>query len=291
VLRLSQRTKLTIEEFQVILDEQAYVNLGRAGMLQTDLILFYDGRQKKYIVGCVRGDASITVMPQQFVVPAIIRRQMTDENFYRAKNLFYDVAVPKFLMPCPSTLDVYVAIRTGKKYMVHKSFICRIDRCGYETVSSSEVFLAFTSEILQLFRTENEKGVLAYDTVIEVLLYDQDDCLVTCFQTNVRRFFNQYVKCDTDLTADLRVSYLSDVTVLPLGVVPYAVVRDKKRVWYHFADSLERVVEACEMVIPHHILAHVRYRLQFSYQGFTLSDWQSLHSHSTVCRILDYHPR
>ena len=289
--RIGHRTKLSWEEMRIILDEHAYVDLGYASDQKTAFFLFYDGRLREYLVGCVRDNSLVTVLPEQFHVPSLIRKQISDKKFRQSKNLFYDVASPKFLEPCPSLLDVRITIRNGTKCMVDALSVCRIDRTGYAAVSTSDVLEVFASDILHLFRTKNEKDVLAYTTTIEVLLYDDDNCLVTCFQTTVRKFLNMYVTDEVDLTADLRVSYLGDVAVLPLGVIPYAVVRERNRMWHHLAESVEKVIEKCEIRIPSNILHAVKYRLQIRYEGIMLSDWQTMSDHPTLCRILDYHPQ
>ncbi len=292
VWRLSQRTKLSMEELRIILDEHAYIDLENEDGRPTSYLLFFDGRLGEYMVGCVRDDTLVTVMPHLYDLPSVIRRQMTDRKYRRAKNLFYDVAAPKFLVPCLAMLDVRVTIRNRTKCIVEALSVGQINRTGYTMLGVSEVCELFASEIFDVFRTKNEKGVLAYRTIIEVLLYDQNDCLVTRFQTTVRKFLNRYVTDDVALRADLRVSYQDDVTMLPLGVVPYSVVRENTCVWHHLAESVEQVIEKCEIGIPYHILRAVKYRVQIQYEGIMLSDWQTTMSdYQTLCRILNYHPQ
>lgn len=289
-LRIRERTKLSPEECQLILDLTAYVylgsNLGEHGV--TEYLLFLDPRSYQYFVACIRDTSVVTVMCEHMIMPVRIRTSVTPKNKKIAEAYFYDRAAYRLLNTFRATLDVYLVVRRSRKIKIHhEAHLCRIDREGFMQVKDADVVEIFRADILSSlvgkksllepgYRVSIELRQMTGDVVRNVEYVAKDIC---------RLLVSDEVLYDTTV----KVVGQREAVTVPFGIIPATHLQGKVPTVLYFEERIQEIVDLLERRLSWKDLLHIEYHFHSVHLEQALPDRMTSIWHNELSAVFFNH--
>jgi hypothetical protein len=294
MVRVLERTKLTVAEIEVIFDKIAYVNLGvtlfkRNGfMYDTEYLLFYDARGDDYYVAFVREDTVITVICEWQRMPLAIKAAMAvKSNKQKAEFYFYNRAARPLYGTLRPTLDIYVGIRTGStnQMYVPAEFALRIDREGYQQVSGQDILASVVEDVSRLLVRELEN--FRPDWTVEVTFRKRRGEVVRTVKQGLRKMVGSLPLYGVWHHARLHVACRGDTAIRELGNIPAHYTINHNAIVAYLEETFERVFDAIEVRVDRTFLPYVRYSIELQNKCLGWTGWIPSITHEQLRHDLD----
>jgi hypothetical protein len=289
-IRVRERTKLSPEECQLLLDLSAYVylgcNSGEYGI--TEYYLFLDPRSYQYFVACVRDAVVVIVMYETMQLPALIRRGLSAKNKKSAESYFYDRAAYRMQTTFRATLDVYLVIRRSRKNKtLHEIHLRRIDREGFARVKDVEVVDIFRWDIVDALA--GKKDLFGPGHRISLELRQINDVAVRTIEYDAKDMCSLLVSDEVLYQTTVKVVSQNDSTLVPFGTVPATHVRGKVATILYFEEKIQEIADLLERRLSWQSLLHVEYQFHSVQVAHALPDRSTSIRHTELSDVFFNH--